>query len=83
MKPTIIEDYIFEFELFQEEGSVLMAAETSWRGMADESPSSVGWLAIPVSTEYSENYMKNKSHHERWLLSGAGAIRSYSPHSAA
>jgi len=36
MKPTIIEDYIFEFELFQEEGSVLMAAETSWRGMADE-----------------------------------------------
>jgi len=36
MKPTIIEDNIFEFELFQEEGSVLMAAETSWRGMADE-----------------------------------------------
>ena len=36
MKPNIIEDHIFEFELFEEDGSVLMAAETSWRGMADE-----------------------------------------------
>jgi hypothetical protein len=36
MKPTIIEDNIFEFEPFEEDGSVLMVAETSWRGMADE-----------------------------------------------
>ena len=36
MEPTIIEDNIFEFEPFEEDGSVLMAAETSWRGMADE-----------------------------------------------
>ena len=36
MKPNIIKDQIFEFELFEEDGSVLMAAETSWRGMADE-----------------------------------------------
>ena len=36
MEPTIIEDNIFEFESFEEDGSVLMAAETSWRGMADE-----------------------------------------------
>ncbi len=36
MKPAIIEDNIFEFEPFEEDGSVLMAAETSWRGMADE-----------------------------------------------
>ena len=36
MKPTIIEDQIFEFEPFEEDGSVLMAAETPWRGMADE-----------------------------------------------
>ncbi len=36
MKPTIIEDSIFEFEPFEEDGSVLMVAETSWRGMADE-----------------------------------------------
>ena len=36
MKETIIEDHIFEFEPFEEDGSVLMAAETSWRGMADE-----------------------------------------------
>lgn len=36
MKPAIIEDKIFEFEPFEENGSVLMAAETSWRGMADE-----------------------------------------------
>ena len=36
MKPNIIEDQIFEFELFEEDGSVLMAAETSWRGMAEE-----------------------------------------------
>ena len=36
MEPTIIEDNIFEFEPFEEDGSVLLAAETSWRGMADE-----------------------------------------------
>lgn len=36
MKPTIIEDEIFEFEPFEEDGSLLLAAETSWRGMADE-----------------------------------------------
>ena len=36
MEPTIIEDNIFEFEPFEEDGSVLMAAETSWRGMAVE-----------------------------------------------
>ena len=36
MKPTIIEDKIFELEPIEEDGSVLMAAETSWRGMADE-----------------------------------------------
>ena len=36
MKPAIIEDKILEFEPFEEDGSLLMAAETSWRGMADE-----------------------------------------------
>ena len=36
MKPTIIEDEIFEFEPFEKDGSGLLAAETSWRGMADE-----------------------------------------------
>ncbi len=36
MKPTIIDDKIFEFEPFEEDGSVLLAAETSWRGIADE-----------------------------------------------
>ncbi len=36
MEPTIIEDNIFEFEPFEEDGSVLLVAETSWRGMADE-----------------------------------------------
>ena len=36
MESTIIEDNIFGFELFEEDGSVLMAEETSWRGMADE-----------------------------------------------
>ena len=36
MKPSIIEDTIFEFEPFEEDGSVLLVAETSWRGMADE-----------------------------------------------
>ena len=35
MKPTAIEDIIFEFET-SEEYSALMAAESSWRGMADE-----------------------------------------------
>ena len=36
MEQTIIEDNIFDFESFEEDGSVLMAAETSWRGLADE-----------------------------------------------
>ena len=36
MKPAISEDNIFEFEPFEEDGSLLMAAETPWRGMADE-----------------------------------------------
>ena len=36
MKSAIIEDKIFEFEPFEENGSVLMVAETPWRGMADE-----------------------------------------------
>ena len=36
MESAIIEDTIFEFEPFEEDGSVLLAAETSWRGMADE-----------------------------------------------
>ncbi len=34
MKPAISEDNIFEFEPFEEDGSLLMAAETPWRGMA-------------------------------------------------
>jgi hypothetical protein len=36
MKPLIIEDSIFEFEPFDEDGSVWMAEEPLWRGMADE-----------------------------------------------
>ena len=36
MKPAFIEEKILEFEPFEEDGSVLMAAETPWRGMADE-----------------------------------------------
>lgn len=36
MKPDIIEDNIFVYEPFEDDGSMLMAAETSWRGMADE-----------------------------------------------
>ncbi len=32
MKPAVIEDNIFEFEPFEEDGSVQMAAETPWRG---------------------------------------------------
>ncbi len=36
MKQTVIEDKIFEFEPLEEDGSVLIAAEGSWRGMADE-----------------------------------------------
>ena len=36
METTIIEDDIFVSEPSEEDGSVLMAAETSWRGMADE-----------------------------------------------
>ena len=36
METTINEDIILEFEPFEEDGSAVMAAETSWRGMADE-----------------------------------------------
>ena len=36
MKPTLIEDKILELVPFEEDGSMLMVAETSWRGMADE-----------------------------------------------
>jgi len=36
MKPVVVEDNIFELELSEEDGSVLMAAEIPWRGMADE-----------------------------------------------
>jgi len=36
MKPIIIEDSIIEFEPFDEDGSVWMAEEPLWRGMADE-----------------------------------------------
>ena len=36
MKPMIIEDNFLDFEPFEEDGSVLLAAETSWRGFADE-----------------------------------------------
>ena len=36
MKPTIIEDSILEFESFEEDGSVWIAAENPWRGFADE-----------------------------------------------
>ncbi len=36
MESTFIEDITFEIEPFEEDGSALMAAETSWRGMAVE-----------------------------------------------
>ena len=36
MSSTIIEDNPFEFELFEENGSGMMAAESSWRGFAIE-----------------------------------------------
>jgi hypothetical protein len=36
MSSTIIEDNTFEFELFEENGSGLIAAESSWRGFAIE-----------------------------------------------
>ena len=36
MSPTITDNNIFKFEPFEEDGYVLMVAETSWRGMADE-----------------------------------------------
>ena len=36
MKPIIIEDNIFDFESCEEDGSVLLAEETPWRGFADE-----------------------------------------------
>ena len=34
--PMIVSDIVFELEPFEEDGSVLIAAESSWRGMADE-----------------------------------------------
>lgn len=36
MNPTVIEDNILDFEPFEKDGSVLLARDTSWRGMADE-----------------------------------------------
>jgi hypothetical protein len=36
MKPTTIEDTIIEFDSLEEDGFVLMAEETPWRGFADE-----------------------------------------------
>ena len=36
MEPTIIEDKMSEFEPVEEDGSMLVAEETSWRGFADE-----------------------------------------------
>lgn len=36
MNPTVIEDNILDFEPFEKDGSVLLAGDTSWRGMADE-----------------------------------------------
>ena len=36
MKPIIIEDNIFDFEPCEEDGSLLLAEETPWRGFADE-----------------------------------------------
>ena len=36
MSPIITDNYILEFEQFEEDGYALMVAETSWRGMADE-----------------------------------------------
>ena len=36
MNSTVTEENIFDCELFEEDDSLLMAAETSWRGMADE-----------------------------------------------
>ena len=36
MSPTITDNNVFEFEPFEEDGYVLMVAEISWRGMADE-----------------------------------------------
>ena len=36
MSSTVIEDHIVEYEPFEEDGSVLMVAESSWRGFATE-----------------------------------------------
>ena len=36
MSKKITDNSIFEYEPFEEDGYVLMVAETSWRGMADE-----------------------------------------------
>ena len=36
MIPTLIEDNILVFEPFEEDGFMLMVAESAWRGMADE-----------------------------------------------
>ena len=36
MKPIIIEENILDFELCEEDGSMLLAEETPWRGFADE-----------------------------------------------
>lgn len=36
MKPTVIKDSILEYEPFEEDGSMLMVAESLWRGLAYE-----------------------------------------------
>ncbi len=36
MSSTVIEDNVFEYEPFEEDGSVLMVAESLWRGFATE-----------------------------------------------
>lgn len=36
MKPTVIKDSILEYEPFEEDGSMLMIAESLWRGLAYE-----------------------------------------------
>ena len=36
MNPTVIEDNDIDFEPYEEDGSALIAAETSWRGFTTE-----------------------------------------------
>ena len=57
MKPTIIEDEIFEFEPFEEDGSGLLVAETSWRGMAGHKFFSVE-RTLTLSIQYHKLFRK-------------------------